>query len=105
MKKILLGLSFLAFQTTVCRAQIKNLFPEKNKIYLSDKAAAEYEKNQKLGEQFIKQKGDNMTDADWEYLANSVLMRHVQIIGKPLEMDAHGTAAMAVQSRLRHRAD
>lgn len=54
MKKILLGLSFLAFQTTVCRAQIKNLFPEKNKIYLSDKAAAEYEKNQKLGEQFIK---------------------------------------------------
>ena len=69
MKKILLGLSFLAFQTTVCRAQIKNLFPKKNKIYLSDKAAAEYEKIQKLGEQFIKQKGDNMTDADWEYLA------------------------------------
>ncbi|SDF80256.1 hypothetical protein SAMN05216518_11336 [Bacteroidales bacterium KHT7] len=48
MKKILLGLSFLAFQTTVCRAQIKNLFPKKNKIYLSDKAAAEYEKIQKL---------------------------------------------------------
>lgn len=69
MKKILLGLSFLAFQTTVCRAQIKNLFPKKKKIYLSDKAAAEYEKIQKLGEQFIKQKGDNMTDADWEYLA------------------------------------
>ena len=69
MKKILLGLSFLAFQTTVCRAQIKNLFPEKKKIYLSDKAAAEYEKIQKLSEQFIKQKGDNMTDADWEYLA------------------------------------
>ena len=50
----------------------KESLPKKKKIYLSDKAAAEYEKIQKLGEQFIKQKGDNMTDADWEYLAKLV---------------------------------
>lgn len=62
-KQIIAAIVLCALTITANAQEIKNLFPKENKVYLTDKGAADYEK----AIAFAKKKGwDKLTDADWE---------------------------------------